>query len=57
MKLFSLIFISTLLLSSCGVSKTSPSPVMEPPKAESNTVDIGNKTITIITGSSVQPIR
>ena len=54
MKKISIILLSVFLLASCG-NKEIPAPVS--PKTETNTVDIGNKTITTITGSYVQPIR
>lgn len=54
MKLLSILLFSTIMLASCGTQGT---PVVVQPKAETNTVDIGNKTITTITGSYVQPIR
>lgn len=52
MKLFSLLFISIMIFASCSEIKS-----VQTPKTETNTVDIGNKTITTITGSAVQPIR
>ncbi len=54
MKLIPIIFLSVFLLASCGSTNT---PVTLQPKIESNTVDIGNKTITTISGSYVQSIR
>lgn len=57
MKILSITLISIVLLSSCGVQTTPTNTVVDNSKTETNTVDIGNKTITTITGSYVQPIR
>lgn len=57
MKFIFSILIPIVILSSCWAQVETNKTPIDSQKIESNTVDIGNKTITTITGSYVQPIR